>query len=518
MRNRLPDIERMLKAAAANQEPLVADPSEKEASWDQLCATLDTIPDNPEAISGQESDPGKGGGNLPMLVETAALVGLTAAVLWLETAIPEPKAVLTQNMHPEKAVNTSLQKAPLSSDQHEAIAYKERINITDSVHTYFPVSGKLHKTSFQWPFQVVENPENSAGKPASPASDTFRISTHSTVPGKPLHESVTRNNQPPPQGKVSAPSSSGNPGQGKYSGIQQITGKGESGMTSNATGQSTASDRQLMNNQQYAPGSTLTEDAANTFTVPHTGKGSGWQLTAINGRALQQFPSITPPSYIPFTPRTRHWVPVPGNLSIRAMGTIGSGNFYGGGLMAEYSFPLGKQLLLRSFAGAQYLTGSATDFNFRYYKLNSRDTGASYKADSGITRYTVRNTAYIIAGALVVKEWRKWEISSGISLQYRIYHGGKDTTLILSTTIIPVHTDVKGTPEFRKSMIPGQMGMGGHAGADYKITPLWRVGFQYNIRLPESGARGELNTPSPSYPGKHSISLHLRYFFRKYGR
>lgn len=521
MRNRLPDIEQMLKAAAASQVPPVADPSEKEASWGQLRAVLDTISDNTGAKPDQASDPHSGGGNLLMLVESVVLAGLTAATIWLQTVHYNPKAVLTQNI---QAVGEEIpvpRQTKVSSDQEEANTYNGRINITDSVYTYFPVSGQLHKTPLQLPFQVIGNPVNKSGNYVSKditATETTGLSADSSGNKHPLQTAVTRNYPAHFHRQTLVPTASGHPGQEKSNSIRQENTKVDAGILLNPTSLPADSDTLFADNQ-HSSGRPSAGSSTNIHIGKQTVKGAGWQLTAINRRPSLQLPSITPPSYPLYTPRTTNaLIPVPGSISIRAMGTFDTGNTFGGGLMAEYTLPLGEHLLLRPFAGVQFLTGSSADFNFRYFKLNPPDTGAFIKADSGTTRYTVRNTANIVAGAQVVKEWRNWEISSGISLQYRAYQAGKDTTLILSTTPIPVNADVKGTPVFRKSMTPGQATLGWLAGIDYRITPLWRVGLQYNIRLLESGARGELNSPAPSYPGKHSISLHLRYYFRKKGR
>lgn len=521
MRNRLPDIEQMLKAAAASQVAPVADLSEKEASWGQLCAALDTISDNTGAKPDQASDPHSGGGNLLMLVESVVLAGLTAATIWLQTGHYNPKAGLTQNI---QAVGEEIpvpRLAKVSSAPEEANTYNARINITDSVYTYFPVSGQLHKTPLQLPFLVVGNPVNKSGNYVSThitATETTGLSADNSGNTLNLQTTVTRNYPAHFHRQTLVPAGSGLPGQEKSNSIRQENSKAYAGIPLNPTSLPADSDT-LFTDNQHSSGSFSAGNSTNMHIGKQAVKGAGWQLSAINRRPSLQLPSIIPPYYPLFTPRTTNdWIPVPGSISIRAMGTFASGNTFGGGLMAEYTLPLREHLLLRPFAGVQFLTGSSADFNFRYFKLNPPDTGAFIKADSGTTRYTVRNTAYIVAGAQVVKEWRNWEISSGISLQYRAYQAGKETTLILSTTPIPVNADVKGTPVFRKSMTPGQATLGWHAGIDYRITSLLRVGLQYNTRLLESGASGELNSPAPSYPGKHSISLHLRYYFRKKGR
>ncbi|MGE7773416.1 hypothetical protein ACQKLP_01770 [Chitinophaga sp. NPDC101104] len=203
-----------------------------------------------------------------------------------------------------------------------------------------------------------------------------------------------------------------------------------------------------------------------------------------------------------------------GGLSLRLATSWSTGSAFGAGLFVEYSVRLGNRIVLRPYAGAQYFSGKEQEYQLPYYKPSRQDSAVRFPADSGHTRYILRNTSYAIAGLPVAITLRNWELSTGISASFRTGQSG--TSQNIYEPSVANFDPRKETPDFRRSGVPGSFGISWQAGADYRFAARWRIGAQYQLRFVESASstRFTLQPAHPS-PGKQLISLHLRYYLRK---
>ncbi|WP_423736841.1 hypothetical protein [Chitinophaga caseinilytica] len=212
-----------------------------------------------------------------------------------------------------------------------------------------------------------------------------------------------------------------------------------------------------------------------------------------------------PPSRAPYSS---------GGLSLRLATSFSTGSAFGAGLFMEYSVRLGNRTVLRPYAGVQYLSGKEQEYQLPYYKPTRQDSAVRFPADSGHTRYILRNTSYAVVGLPVAITLRNWELSTGISARFRAGQSGTSQNVYepSGSNFDPQ----KETPDFRRSGVPGSFGISWQAGADYRLSTHWRIGAQYQLRFAESASstRFTLQPAHPS-PGKQLISLHLRYYFRK---
>lgn len=516
MRHPQPDIEEILRSAASGAVPPAAGPSEKDAAWAQMRAMLDAPP------PGGATD----GGGAAWWVDAFVLLSLTVAFAWLQLA----KA--PQEMHVEHLQQVAFDTSPVILPQGTTAKRTPATGASRSIPFFFPegfttfppgtVFAAHHLTAVRTPEVHLSGDiaHYSPNLPLQPNSEQRAAAGESPVSAtgkgiKPYSQQTT--------GAEANPVSTA--GKGKPARHKKTaSGKSVSGKTNYSGPRGISYARRFFNTIEDSGDSRpMASSKTDTALLTLDGEKYNQQVDATRQQfelepVRVQYPSVSAGillskrhSITDNAQRSPH-ASILSNVSLRAAGSMASGNSFGAGIMAEYSFKLGNGWKIRPYVGAVFQTDKKITFEAPYYRPTKPDSSVPSPGDSGVTRFTLKNTAYAVVGIPLAVEFRKWEFSTGVAVQWRIRQAGTQEDIY--KPIFQRYDPSKEMPLFSKKQLPGKVTFQWQAGVDFKISAQWRVGAQYNLRLRYSDSKGTFVQPIPEYPGSQSFSLHLRYYLK----
>ncbi|RPD37949.1 autotransporter outer membrane beta-barrel domain-containing protein [Chitinophaga barathri] len=545
MNGQEPDIEHLLKAAAL-QEPEPAAPAVKQQAWEQLRHMLD--------VRGTPPPPSSGGGWWFLLAEVIVLLG-TGLTFVLHSG---------DRLGPERE---DVKKEVVVRNGKEMLAGEENKNGEKEG------MGKDAEGDEKLPTGVSVDHEN--GRTVKDkSSDKHTAGNEGLAPDE---ESGNNDNKSSKE-NAGNNSSDKNTGENKDSGAGVGTGKSDrkspgkkGGIKTNYKDplrDKTAAEAKPGRNEEKTdhskPGSTFSKGKrSNTLALPNnaaptkaqpgstTGKketlqpdNPDAQQTISTGNPGQRNNGITG-NENNIRPFTFHLQPVyPGTVpqktinaggariamkphdfpdhkvspfNIKAAVMAANNNTWAGNLQAEYTYCFSPKLAVRPSIGITYLTGAKGKYEHFYRNASITDTIGSprrYTIDTARTFYTLKNTLHGNLGIQLTYETGKWSVYTGIAYQYQLMQKGKDSVIPGSYTA-PLDTLPHFPDRFNANKLAGKNFFQWQAGVDYQLTPVLRIGLQYNLGWNGSaGGKGFVNDV-PAYPNRQSLELHVRYFFKR---
>ncbi|WP_346316838.1 autotransporter domain-containing protein [Chitinophaga sp. YIM B06452] len=185
---------------------------------------------------------------------------------------------------------------------------------------------------------------------------------------------------------------------------------------------------------------------------------------------------------------------------------------WAGNLQVEYTYRLSPAFAFRPSAGLTYLAGADNAYEHFYQDVRP-DTGTTFKVDTARTWFTLKSTLHANIGLQLAYNAGKWSVFTGITYQYQLMQQGRDSSVPGSYNIpfdsLPHYPD-----RFNANKLPGRNFVQWQAGVDYQLSPVWRIGLQYNLGWGGSNGKGFMND-IPRYPNRQSLELQVRYYFRR---
>ena len=178
---------------------------------------------------------------------------------------------------------------------------------------------------------------------------------------------------------------------------------------------------------------------------------------------------------------------------------------YGARVSVLYQLPLYKRFYLQPYAGASYTGGYDKNFYHVYLPSQKIDSTSSYKTDTVLTSYHVKNTFSADAGIRAGYRFNRFSAGTGLRFNYILQSGGKvwPVTRLGSSAGSQTPSAYFNTA-FSKRRVPGQYSLSWEVEAAYEWRSGLQTGASYRLRVMEHSAGPEWMMFPDISPGQNA--------------